>query len=419
MRPQVAQEGLMSNPFLTAAAAAGIAWLLLWRAPMLATRFGLFDVPNGRKDHAAPTPATGGLAIYLAMVAASAFAGIVDRALFSLFLAGALLLIVGVLDDRHDLRWYWRVLAQAGAAAILAYVGGVRVEHLGSLGGNAFELGAWSVPFTIVATVGVINAINMCDGADGVAGTLCLTSLLLLSAAAWYAGNTQLVIQLVPVVAAMLVFLAFNLRAPWRPRASVFLGNAGSTILGLTLAWIAYRLTQDPQHPVAPVLAPWLLAPPLVDCLVLIARRIKLGKSPFQADRDHAHHLLLEAGFSPNEVAFALASTTAVLGGLAALARLSGRSVDLVLVVAFGLLTLGHYWLTARRVRAVRALTRLRQSGPRPATGSLQPAPAPLPAPDVAIPRRPSRAPLRAVSRFSSSRPDALHQERPAARGKG
>ncbi len=406
----------MSNPLVTAAAAAAIAWLMLWRAPMLASRFGLLDMPSGRKDHAVPTPATGGLAIYLAVVAASVLAGIVDRALLSLFLAGGLLLVVGVLDDRHDLRWYWRVLAQGAAAAILVYVGDVRVEHLGSLaGGESFDLGVWSVPFTILATIGVINAINMCDGADGVAGTLCVTSLLLLCGAAWYAGNVQLVTQMVPLLAAMLVFLSFNLRAPWRARASVFLGNSGSTILGLTLAWVAYRLTQNASHPVSPVLAPWLLAPPLVDCLVLIVRRVKLGKSPFQADRDHTHHLLLEAGFSPTQVAFLLAAATAVLGGAAALASLSGRWMDPLLVVAFGLLTVGYYWLTARRVRAVSALSRLRRSvtepNPTPAAEAF------LPVADAPMSRRAPRAPLRIGARSVSSRPGSLRRARQAVRG--
>ena len=84
------------------------------------------------------------------------------------------------------------------------------------LGGSPLVLGAWAVPFTMLATIGLINAINMSDGADGVAGTLCITSLLLLSAAALHAGNTALVLQLVPLLAAVIVFLGFNLRAPWR-----------------------------------------------------------------------------------------------------------------------------------------------------------------------------------------------------------
>jgi UDP-GlcNAc:undecaprenyl-phosphate GlcNAc-1-phosphate transferase len=410
-------EGPMLNPLLAAAVAAFVAWVLLRHSHALASHLRLFDMPGGRKDHEAPTPATGGLAIYAAVVIASLVSGIADRALLSLFAAGGLLLVVGALDDRHDLRWYWRVLAQAVAAAMLVYVGDVRVEHLGALtGGENIALGAWAVPFTIVATIGVINAINMCDGADGVAGTLCVTSLALLSAAAWYAGNSTLVLQLVPVLSAMLVFLGFNLRSPWRVRATVFLGNAGSAINGLTLAWIAYRLTQSPAHPVSPVLAPWLLAPPLVDCLVLIGRRLKLGKSPFQADRDHAHHLMLEAGFHPTQVAMVLAATTAMLGIAAALARLAGAFIDPLLVVGFGVLTLGYYWLTARRVRAVGALRRLRQGGPADPVPQLEPALANRA--EVPAPRRVPRAPFKAGGRLASGRPGGLHRERAAERNR-
>ena len=113
-----------------------------------------------------------------------------------------------------------------------------------------------------------------------------------------------MLLERLPVLCgALAAFLAWNVRLPWRPRAKVFLGNAGSALLGLVIAWSAFRLTQNPGHPVNPVLALWLLPVPVMDCLVLIVRRLQAGRSPFSAGRDHIHHLMQEAGFGPTRAA--------------------------------------------------------------------------------------------------------------------
>src|SRR5690606_23381384 len=138
----------------------------------LASRLNLLDFPLGRKDHAHPTPIVGGLAMVTGFLVVMPF--IPDHALSTVlsFAAASLLLVgVGLYDDRHDLRWYWRVLAQVVAALIMIYGAGVRVANLGGVFGMG-DLGWISVPFTIFATVGIINAINMVDGADGLAGSL-------------------------------------------------------------------------------------------------------------------------------------------------------------------------------------------------------------------------------------------------------
>jgi UDP-GlcNAc:undecaprenyl-phosphate GlcNAc-1-phosphate transferase len=223
-------------------------------------------------------------------------------------------------------------------------------------------LGGWAIPFTIFATVGVINAVNMCDGTDGLAGSLCLAALAMVGAAALYAGNNSLFTGLLPIMAAILAFLAFNMRFPWQRRAKVFMGNAGSAFLGFTIAWVVFRLTQNAAHPVSPVLAPWLLAPPLIDCLVLIARRLKLGRSPFSADRDHIHHLLLEAGFSPNAVTMGLTLISVTIGLGAALVLRTNAASEGHLVLGFVAMVAGYYWLTAQRSRAVKTFRRLRIS---------------------------------------------------------
>jgi UDP-GlcNAc:undecaprenyl-phosphate GlcNAc-1-phosphate transferase len=337
--------------------------LLLWMLQPVAHRYGLVDYPHGRKDHALPTPITGGVSIAVAVLATLFLVGDGVPGLLPFATSAMILIVVGLVDDAFDLRWWWRVLSQVTAALIMVYWGGVRVEYIGLLFSDApVVLGAWSVPFTVFATVGIINAVNMADGADGLAGSLCLAALLMLGMAAIYAGNDALFGILLPVAAAIVAFLGFNMRFPWQRCARVFLSNAGSTFLGFTIAWMAFRLTQNAAHPVSPVLAPWLLAIPVIDCLALIARRIKLGRSPFHADRDHLHHMLLDAGFTPTQIALWLATLSLALGLAAALVLKSAMGTETHLVVAFAALTCGYYWLTSCRERAVALFARLRGS---------------------------------------------------------
>jgi UDP-N-acetyl-D-galactosamine dehydrogenase len=155
------------------------------------------------------------------------------------------------------------------------------------------------------------------------------------------------------VIAAVSVFLLFNMRSPWRARARVFMGNAGSAFLGYLIAWVCFRLTQNPGHPVTPVLAPFFVAPLIIDCLVLIFRRLREGRSPFAAGRDHMHHFMLDAGLTPTQIAISLSLVSAALGLGAALALRSNRVPDGILLLVFMLLTAGYYWLSSDRARIV------------------------------------------------------------------
>ncbi len=355
--------------------------LLLWLLHPLAARIGLLDHPHGRKDHAHPTPVTGGLAMLLVCgLVFFAFEPLTDS-LMAFLVASSLLVAVGLYDDIHDVRWYWRVGFQVLAALITVYWGGIRIEQLGPLFGlQATSLGDWSIPFTVFATVGLINAVNMIDGMDGLAGSLGLTALAMLAAAAVYAGNTELAARVTMLCGALAGFLLWNFRFPWQPRARVFLGNAGSAFLGLVIAWISFRLTQNEGHRVSPVLALWLLPIPVMDCLVLIVRRLQEGRSPFAAGRDHIHHLMHDAGIQPSCAVAWLVALSLACGLVAGLA-LRMDIPDPVLLVAFALLCTGWYLLTRRRERAVRFFARL--AGISTPASTSPPAPASQPAPTL------------------------------------
>ncbi|KAF1687176.1 glycosyl transferase family 4 [Pseudoxanthomonas broegbernensis] len=344
-----------------ALAALGATFLLQWILQPVATRLKLFDYPRGRRDHAAPTPVTGGLAMGVGVIFVGLLLSPIRGDGFAGFaLAACVLLVVGLLDDRYDIRWYWRILAQVTAALIMIYVGGVRVQQLGPVFGlSEMSLGALSVPFTVFATVGLINAINMVDGADGLAGMLVWAALLMLSAAALYAGNELIAERMMILMGAVAAFLAYNLRFPWRPRAKLFMGDAGSAFLGLVIAWFSFRLTQNPGHPVNPVLTLWFVPIPMMDALVLIIRRLRNRQSPFNGDRNHMHHLMLEAGFGPTQAALALTAFT-LLCGLTVGQAMRMDVPHPALLGAFVLMCVGWYLLSGRRERAVSFFRRVR-----------------------------------------------------------
>lgn len=325
-----------------------------------AERLGWVDVPHGRKDHAAPTPMVGGLAMLLGCCV-TFLPGSAEATTLRAFLVSAVLVaLIGFLDDRWDVRWFWRLGVHAFAAWIMARPGGVVVQEIPPLLGlDATGLGFLSVPFTVFATVGLINAMNMIDGSDGLAGSLALAALLMLACAALYAGNQVLAGRALVVSGAVGGFLLWNLRFPWTARARTFMGDAGSGFLGLVIAWVAFRLTQNPGHPVSPVLALWLLPIPVMDCLVLIVRRLQEGRSPFSAGRDHIHHLMADAGFGPLRIVLALVGFSCAVGLLVAQC-LRWDVPEPLLLGSYLLLCLAWYLLTRKRERAVAFFRRLR-----------------------------------------------------------
>lgn len=338
--------------------------LVLWLLNPVAHRFNFLDHPAGRKDHSEPTPVIGGVAMFIGFVLSFLTVDAVNDSILAFTMASLLLVVIGLYDDKRDLRWYWRILAQVAASLIIIYWGGVRVEQLGPLFGlGDTSLGMLSVPFTVFATVGLVNAMNMIDGADGLAGSLGLAALVMLSAASVYAGNIVLASRVLILAGALGGFLVWNVRLPWRPRAHAFLGNAGSALLGLVIAWVSFRLTQNPGHPVNPALALWLLPIPVMDCLVLIVKRLRARRSPFAAGRDHIHHLMQDAGFGPTRAAIWLTAFSLVCGLVAGQAM----RMDVpnpILLSAFLLLCVGWYWLSSDRARAVALFARLRGAVP-------------------------------------------------------
>ena len=314
---------MRSEDILSYLLAFGVAILLLRVLARVASHINLVDHPSERKDHQGAVPLIGGLAMFMAFSFAALTLAAPISHLRSFFAGAALLVLVGVLDDMRELSSTARFATQIIAALLMTQLGGVVLHNFGAIGwgGDWFELGGWSVPLSVFATVGVINALNMSDGIDGLAGSVSLLVVMALGFVAWVAGDFDSVRVLLLLATVIFAFLLFNTRIFGRKRALVFMGDAGSMFLGFVLAWFFIQLSQGENRAMTPVTALWFFAVPLIDTVSQMLRRILKGRSPFAPDREHFHHVLLLARYSPEQslgivIAVSVMTSLVGIGGL-------------------------------------------------------------------------------------------------------
>ena len=303
-------SGLMTAvvAFMTSAAAIRV-------LEPICAKLGHVDHPGGRKSHLLATPLCGGLAIAATIIVLGT--GLVPSRQFAGFAFGiTVLLVLGALDDRKHVPTLVRMAMQALAVGVgMCFLGEVYLQNLGALlGPNDFQLGGHAIWFTIFAAVGVVNAVNMVDGVDGLAGGFSVMVIgVILSLVA--GTDTVNVILLCLTIGSVLGFLFFNLRMPWQRHARIFLGDAGSLVLGFVLVWFVIRASQGPRAVMEPVTAVWMLGLPLADTVYLMGARLARGRSPLSAGRDHFHHFLLHAGLSPGWTLYAWLAVAGVFMG--------------------------------------------------------------------------------------------------------
>jgi UDP-GlcNAc:undecaprenyl-phosphate GlcNAc-1-phosphate transferase len=285
--------------FLPVFTAFFVAIVLLVIMTPFAHQLGLVDEPNGRKTHSGMVPLTGGVAIYGAVIIASLLTDVWFKN-GSLFLTAAtLIVLLGMLDDKFDLSAKGRLLCQFGVAAIMALAAQNYITSLGDITGfGDLYFGLSGYFFTIICVVGVINAFNMIDGIDGLAGGMSLIVLLAVVFLLLSSNNSQAIMAPMMVIAAIVPFMAFNLS--WRgfKGNKIFLGDSGSMFVGLTIVWLLVDFTQGAEAAMRPVAAIWIIGLPLMDMAAIMFRRAKKGKSVLKPDRHHLHNIFMRAGFS-------------------------------------------------------------------------------------------------------------------------
>ena len=304
-----------------------VALLLTPLVTKLAHARGWYDMPSGgRKIHSRPIPRVGGLAVVTAFFAPLVGLAIynnrisnllyADLDLFSTLCLGATAIVMlGIYDDLRGADAKKKLIVQS-LVALGMWWGGFRMELLGNPFGEAFELGALSLPLTMLWIVGVINALNLIDGLDGLASGTALFASIVLFGVAFVDNGVLLCVLMASLGGALVGFLFYNFNP-----AKIFLGDSGSMFLGFILAAASLWTQVKAATAVALIIPVIALGLPILDTTLSFARRLARGQSPFRADGEHVHHRLMALGLSHRNTVVTLYTLSGIfaLGALALL----------------------------------------------------------------------------------------------------
>jgi UDP-GlcNAc:undecaprenyl-phosphate GlcNAc-1-phosphate transferase len=340
----------------TAATAFFFAFLAIKFFNPVAIEIGLVDKPCERKQHSGHIPLIGGISIFLAVLAASLLWLPNTLELRMYLIASAMMVFIGALDDKFDLRVRVRIVGQIIIASLMIYGVGGYISNLGNLFGfGDVTLGPLGILFTYVGIIVVINAYNMIDGIDGLIGSLSINTFTSISILFIMSGQTDYLSYPLVLATATVPYLMYNLgffeKYFKKESQKIFMGDAGSMFVGLSVIWLLTMGTQGEQASFHPVTALWICAIPLMDMLAIVVRRYKNGKSPFKPDRDHLHHILQRAGLSSRQTLVAISMAAAVMS-LFGLAGEYFSIPDVVMLTGF-IVTFACYILAIRRITKI------------------------------------------------------------------
>lgn len=298
---------LISSLLIPAALALLLSVLLTPATIRLAGITGSIDLPDGnRKLHSLPTARLGGLGFFTAFLISVLLS---SKNLYgyhaALLTGGAVIVAGGVLDDTHNLNPILKLVLQLAAAL-------VGVASLGIPSEFSF-LGLFKIPLAapvglIIAVIRIllsINAVNFCDGLDGLATGLSSIALVSIACLATSAGRNNVALASLILVFSLLGFLPYN-----RHPARIYMGDCGSQFLGYAIAILSLASRGDGNFAVETM---FFLSIPLIDTWFSAIRRIIKGKSPFSADKGHLHHILLKRGFSHTGAVKILVCTSGII----------------------------------------------------------------------------------------------------------
>lgn len=323
--------------------------LVIPHAVKAALKFGYVDVPDeSRKVHSGAVPPIGGVVIF-AVFFLFLFLAPLEKTLPSPWiLLGLLILVVtGFVDDRWRVPALTKFILHFTVAFLAVLMGGVELQSLGNLFGlGEFELGWFAVPFTVACIVYLINALNMMDGMDGLAGGLSFIMCGWLIFAA-HQGGVEVPFPLVILAGCLLGFLFHNARHPYNEKAKIFLGDAGAMGLAYILSIYAIQLASSPTPVFTPIAVAWILALPIVDAFGLLVARLRAGKHPFEPDQNHFHHRFLSVGFKPEEATPLIWWLAFLLGAFGVLGSAFGVPLPVLTIGWIGL-WITHAYLVAK-----------------------------------------------------------------------
>lgn len=306
-----------------------------------APSIGLTDAPGPRKVHSAPVPRVGGLAMAAGLFIATLLTVEPSGPVRGLLLGLLVLVVFGLWDDRVNLGYGTKFAGQVIAVGLCMGVGGIEIGNLTIAGLDSVP--SWiSTAVTFIFLLGVTNAINLSDGLDGLAGGMALLCLCAIAIFAVASGNNTVTAISLIEAGAVLGFLRFNTHP-----ARVFMGDCGSQMLGLSVGALGLLATEGETCALSAALPLLLLGLPILDTLSVMLTRIRAGRSPFSADRNHLHHKLLALGFAHREAVAIIYLLQVCLVLLAYFLRFELDSEIVLAFCLFGALLLGSLrWAT-------------------------------------------------------------------------
>jgi len=272
-----------------------LSFVMFFPALALSERIGAIDIPSQRKIHSTPTSRCGGLAFFTSFSVLLAISPVEASLKIPLVLSGAIMFLVGLFDDARSLTPFQKLAGEFLAVGCYILLSGGKPL-------------AQSV-LTFVWMMFLSNAINLCDGLDGLAGGLCATESLCLGALALIFGNGDVFICALALLGAIAGFLPRNF-----PRARIFMGDCGALFLGFTLGALSSRLVFESGSILCLIATLITFRIPTYDTNLSIVRRLINGKNPFRADKGHFHHRLLRWGFSKECATLALVTASLFFG---------------------------------------------------------------------------------------------------------
>lgn len=277
--------------------------IIIWAV----NRYQLLDAPDQRKAHFIPTPTMGGISFFLVFLVLCFFwnNGISRSHFSALSICLALLFLVGIIDDTKGINAHKKLILEMCLGILLVHAG-FGIKNLQGIFG-VHILSTWQIyAFNITLIAGLVNAFNLIDGINGLAGGLGFINSLVFAYIFYEQGNDSFLYLALSFAGALLGFLRYNFH-----KARIFMGDTGSLHLGLLMAIMGMEAIRSPRLPtihhipmILIVSSIWLI--PIFDTLRVFAVRISKGKGPFTPDKRHVHHLLLKAGLDHRKASLSL-----------------------------------------------------------------------------------------------------------------
>lgn len=350
-----------------------VAFLAIPVVMLIGEKKRLFDVPDERKVHDRQITPLGGVAIFIAFILSSLLCIDFTRHPEFQYLLGAavLLFFVGLKDDIVLLSAFKKLVVQVIAAAIIIHLGGIKIDNLYGLVGIYEIDSVYAIPLSYTTIILIINAFNLIDGVDGLAGCLALMASLLLGTYFTLSGLHEFAALSFSLSASLLAFLIFNFQP-----AKIFMGDSGSLLIGMICGVLVIKFINVASNPTAVLPLPSSVALgisiiliPLVDTIRVFAIRIIRGRSPFTPDKNHVHHLLLDRGFNHSSIVLICVASNTLLIGAVYFFRYLGNTILLVSIFTISLFALGILFYSAYiKRRATNSLPDVNIKSTKPTT---------------------------------------------------